>query len=102
MPAPNVTLQSVDDRVIAGPGAISRSESASRSAAPSQEAAFFHSGGWCVGDLDSEDGIARAIAAESGAIVVSVDYRLAPENPFPAANEDSCAATPFDRVLMRV
>ncbi len=54
---------------------------------------YFHGGGWVVGDLDSHDGIARGLAIESGAAVLSVDYRLAPEHPFPAALIDATATT---------
>jgi acetyl esterase/lipase len=54
---------------------------------------FFHGGGWVVGDLDSYDGDARRHAVGSGALVVSVDYRLAPEHPHPAAVDDVWAAT---------
>lgn len=54
---------------------------------------FIHGGGWTVGDLDTYDGQARMHAAGAGAVVVSVDYRLAPEHPFPAAVEDVWAAT---------
>ena len=53
---------------------------------------FFHGGGWVLGDLDSQDHIARIMANRSGTIVVSVDYRLAPEHRFPAAIEDAYAA----------
>jgi acetyl esterase len=49
---------------------------------------FFHGGGWTVGDLDTGDAVARALANALGSRVVSVDYRLAPEDPFPAAFED--------------
>jgi acetyl esterase len=52
---------------------------------------FFHGGGWTVGDLDTADGGARALASALDSRVVSVDYRLAPENPFPAAFEDGLA-----------
>jgi len=54
---------------------------------------FFHGGGWVVGDLDTYDGTAREHAVAVGAVVVSVDYRLAPEHPYPAAVEDVWAVT---------
>jgi acetyl esterase/lipase len=53
---------------------------------------FYHGGGWVIGDLDSHDATARAIAIAVGAVVVAVDYRLAPEHPFPAAVDDAWAA----------
>lgn len=55
--------------------------------------AYFHGGGWAVGSIDSFDTVCRALANESGAIVGSVGYRLAPEHRFPAALEDCVAAT---------
>jgi len=54
---------------------------------------FFHGGGFVMGTLDTHEPYCRALATEAGAIVVSVDYRLAPENKFPAGVEDSLAAT---------
>jgi acetyl esterase/lipase len=54
---------------------------------------FFHGGGWVVGDLDSYDGEARNHAVGADALVVSIDYRLAPEHPYPAAVDDVWAAT---------
>jgi len=54
---------------------------------------FFHGGGWVIGDLDTHDTLCRALALQAGVAVVSVDYRLAPEHRFPAAVEDSVAAT---------
>lgn len=53
---------------------------------------FYHGGGWSIGDLDSHDHVARAHAVGAEAIVVSVDYRLAPEHPFPQGVEDAWAA----------
>jgi acetyl esterase len=54
---------------------------------------FFHGGGWVIGDLDSHDVVCRKLADEGRLIVISVDYRLAPEHKFPAAVDDSLAAT---------
>jgi len=54
---------------------------------------FFHGGGLVAGSLDTHDALCRTLAEGIGAKVVSVDYRLAPEHPFPAAIEDSLAAT---------
>ncbi|MEV4267519.1 alpha/beta hydrolase [Kribbella sp. NPDC049584] len=53
---------------------------------------FLHGGGWVVGDLNTHDGLCRAIAADAGIRVLSVDYRLAPEAPAPSAAEDAIAA----------
>ncbi|WP_175918312.1 alpha/beta hydrolase [Burkholderia pyrrocinia] len=60
---------------------------------PFPTAAFFHGGGWVIGDLDTHDNVCRAICRESRVVVVSVAYRLAPEHPFPAAVDDAIAAT---------
>ena len=54
---------------------------------------FFHGGGWVIGNLDSHDVVCRTLAHAGELIVISVDYRLAPEHKFPAAVDDAVAAT---------
>jgi acetyl esterase len=56
---------------------------------------YFHGGGWVVGSLTSADTACRFLARNSGVSVLSVDYRLAPEHPFPAAPDDALAAFRF-------
>lgn len=53
---------------------------------------FLHGGGWVIGSLDSHDRMCRRLATVAGICVVAVDYRLAPEHPFPAALDDAAAA----------
>jgi len=85
-------LDWVRDLAIDGPGG----DLPMRVYAPDQEhpptLVFYHGGGWTLGALDSADDICRELAARAGVLVVSVDYRLAPEHPFPAALEDAIAA----------
>ena len=54
--------------------------------------AYLHGGGWVMGTLDAFDPLCRALANASGALIASIDYRLAPEHPFPAAPDDARAA----------
>ena len=95
LPIPGEPVARVEDRTIAGPdGAIpvrvyANTDTATRAPA----IAYFHGGGWVIGGLDTHDGLCRALANRSGAVVVSVDYRLAPEARFPAAAEDCYAVT---------
>ncbi|BAX92229.1 alpha/beta hydrolase [Mycobacterium shigaense] len=86
----------VEDRDIPGPAGslgirIYWPQTTSEAATP--VVVFFHGGGFVVGDLDTHDGTCRQHAVGVDAIVVSVDYRLAPEHPYPAAVEDAWAAT---------
>ncbi|MYA50662.1 MAG: alpha/beta hydrolase [Chloroflexi bacterium] len=62
-------------------------------AGPLPVSMWFHGGGWVIGSVESNDATARALAKASGAIIVSVDYRLAPEHRFPIPFDDSYAAT---------
>jgi acetyl esterase len=61
-------------------------------AAPSGTIVWLHGGGWYLGDLDGVDRVCRQLANAAGAVCVSVDYRLAPEHPYPAAVHDARAA----------
>lgn len=84
----------VEDRRIPGPGGEIPVRVYWRDAeAPHPVVAYFHGGGWVVGDLESHDGVCRSLANHSGSCIVSVDYRLAPEHRYPAAAEDAYAAT---------
>jgi acetyl esterase len=86
-PVPDVA----DTQVKGAAGALSaRVYRVSREKSPT--VVFFHGGGWVAGDLDTHDRQARRLAIETGAIVVSVDYRRPPETRFPGAFEDGFAA----------
>ncbi len=54
---------------------------------------YCHGGGWVLGSLQSHDPLCRTLAARSGCVVIAVDYRLAPENPYPAALDDAWTVT---------
>src|ERR1700683_1502287 len=84
----------VEDRKITGPaGEIPIRIYTPEGTGPFPVLVFFHGGGWVIMDLDSHDGPCRALTNKAGCVTVSVDYRLAPENKFPAGVEDCFAAT---------
>jgi acetyl esterase len=62
-------------------------------AATSPGLVYFHGGGFVIGDLDTHDGHCRRLASYAGVRVLAVDYRLAPEHPFPASHDDALAVT---------
>jgi acetyl esterase len=83
----------VRDLAVPGPhGPIALRAYQPVAAAPLPVVAYLHGGGWTVGSIASFDTVVRALAVASGALVVSVGYRLAPEHPFPAPLDDAVAA----------
>jgi len=93
-PAP-LTMAEVRDLTAPGPaGPIGlRYYRPSTAAAVSPALVYYHGGGWVIGDLDTHDVLCRELAHRAGCVVLAVDYRLGPEHPFPAAVDDSLAAT---------
>jgi acetyl esterase len=89
-------IASSEDRTIPGPDGeipVRVYRPLEPSSDPAPGVVFFHGGGWVICDLDSHDGTCRRMANAVGAVVVSIDYRLAPEHKHPAAVEDAYAAT---------
>ncbi len=85
-----------EDRTIPGPAgkiAVRIYTPLSTSGAVLPGLVFFHGGGFVIGDLETHDDLCRNLCNDSGCRIVSVDYRLAPEHPFPAAVDDCLAAT---------
>ncbi len=93
-PAPEIEVAAVEERSIEGPaGPIGLRIYHPKGEAPHAVLVNFHGGGWVIGDLDTADAQCRGICRGANLVVVSVDYRLAPEHRFPAAAEDCYAAT---------
>jgi len=89
-----VPVGSVEDRVIATADAdIPVRIYRPAGGGPHGIAMNFHGGGWVIGDLDTADAVCRRMSSDADCIVVSVDYRLAPEHVYPAAADDAFAAT---------
>lgn len=87
-------VAAVEDRKLAGPGGdLPIRIYVPFGKGPFPVVMYFHGGGWVIGGIESSDGLCRMLANASGCIVVSVDYRLAPEHRFPAAVYDAYAAT---------
>ena len=87
--AADAEVASVADRTIAGPGGdLALRIYTPQGTGPFPVTVYMHGGGFVVGDLDTQDMIARALCAWGETLLISVDYRLAPEHPFPAAYED--------------
>lgn len=87
-------LSRVEDRVVPGPaGAVPVRLYATSHESELPVIVFFHGGGWVLSSVDGHDSLARRIASRTGMLVASVDYRLAPEFPFPAPHDDCWAVT---------
>jgi acetyl esterase len=95
--APVEVAAAVDRRIPGPQGEIALRVYTPHGSAPFGLLVYFHGGGWVLGSLETHDGIGRALAAGAGCVVVSVDYRLAPEHRYPAAAEDCYAATQWAR-----
>jgi acetyl esterase len=93
VPKLNEPVAHIEDREIPGPaGPIPVRVFVPQGRGPFPMLMFFHGGGWVLCNLDTHSDMCRTFAHRAGAVVVSVDYRLAPENKFPAAADDCYAA----------
>ncbi|MEO6953893.1 MAG: alpha/beta hydrolase fold domain-containing protein [Polyangia bacterium] len=89
---PAVEVCAVRDLMVDGADHPLRARLYSTSTEPAPLMVFFHGGGFVIGDLDTHDVLARRFCRDSHVHVLSIDYRLAPEHPFPAAADDAVAA----------
>ena len=92
MVGPGPELTRVSDIAIPGPAGPIPARVYEPVPDPVGTIVYYHGGGWCLGCLDDFDAVCRALAVAAGTRLISVDYRLAPEHPFPAAGDDAFAA----------
>lgn len=94
LPPSQQKIASAQDRGIPSPnGPVKVRVYTPEGSGPFPVMAFFHGGGWVIGDLETHDSLCRELCGAVGMVVVSVDYRLAPEHKFPAAPDDCVAVT---------
>ncbi|WP_406365109.1 alpha/beta hydrolase [Streptomyces sp. NBC_01546] len=92
-PREPIEVGSVEDTAVPSPaGQIPVRVYRPEGGGPVPTVVFFHGGGWLTGDLDTHDDVTRRMCRDVHTVVVAVDYRLAPEHPFPAAYDDCLAA----------
>lgn len=95
IPKPEIVssgLRAVEDRTVPGPaGPVGVRIYTPAGDGPFPLTLFIHGGGFCIADVDTTDGVCRFLAEEAGSLFVSVDYRRAPEAPFPAGLDDCWA-----------
>ena len=95
IPFPGPPIEIAEVRDVASAGAAGPIAARLYHPAPGQVlplAVFMHGGGWVMGTLETHDRLSRVLARDSGCAILSLDYRLAPEHPFPAALDDCLAA----------
>jgi acetyl esterase len=90
LPKPDEKIAGIEDRSL--PGGLKVRIYRPEGKGPFAALLFFHGGGWVVGDLDSHDHVCLSLCRRAGVAVISVDYRLSPETPFPGALDDCDAA----------
>ena len=94
LPGSSAPVASIDNRSVPGPaGEIPVRVYTPEGDGPFPVLVYIHGGGFVIGSLDDYEPVCQELCSRVGCVVVSVDYRLAPEHPFPAAPDDAFAAT---------